>query len=837
MSIQDIDKQKVAELEAFIKAFGYQEQTPVRITALPPEGINLPVIKRTVTRNSLRANSDGSGSNSGGSDDDDIAELIRLNETYGIYLTVNEGGDKDADITRFAACFVESDTKSLPEQHAALDASPLEPSFRAETKKSVHGYWTIEGDCNEQQWRDAQQRLIAHFDGDRAIKNPARLMRLPGFDHLSVDSSGEIQRKRVEITHKSGRRYTIEQIFEAFPQTEREQLPLAAQSNARFTAGLVDRERDKLILREVFKALAFARCDSYADWRDICYGTFNHFGDDSEVFASLEDWSRQSAKFKPGDCRARWNEASQRGINESRIGFGSLIAWAKEDNPAFVEWYENFNGQTRLENHKQRGANGWLLEALSEKLPRTDLGNSRRFVLYIRGNIYHDFNRNKWRSWDGTRWVEGASAIIEAAKEMVRYELPKEAKSIEDEGKRKEFYQHIAKSQSARAIKAMIDLARSESEIQADTSEFDTQPHLINVSNGALDLRTGELRPHRREDFLTKLIPIAYDPHANCPKTDAFLHRIFAGNKNLIAYFWLVLGYILTGETGEHAVFIFYGTGKNGKSVAVNLIFALLGPYGTSIKTEALMAHRFTGASGHNEDIANLRGMRFVAAVETDIGQRFNESQLKQLTGGDLITASRKHEHNITFRPDFKLVIQTNHKPTVEGTDFGFWRRIKLMPFNETILNNEQDAHLIDKLKAELPGVLTRAVQGSIRYYANDGLGTPPEVAEATEEYRAEQDTLGMFIADKCDLGDGPEVTFKDIYDVYTMWCESRKERPKSSKFFAASMRARGFKSKRTKRGNVWQAIGIRPLRTQSGSIASHSHLKLVDSNPQEQAQ
>jgi len=306
---------------------------------------------------------------------------------------------------------------------------------------------------------------------------------------------------------------------------------------------------------------------------------------------------------------------------------------------------------------------------------------------------------------------------MQAAKETARYGMTAEAALIDDIEQRAKVLAHSGKSQSERAIRAMVNLAKSEPEIQADVADFDTQPHLFNVTNGTLDLRTGELLPHSRADMLTRLVPIVFDTHAKAPLFNAFLQRIFAGNQRMIDYIRKAVGYTLTGDVGAKCFFFCHGKGDNGKSVLLNVIHALTGEYGTAVQTESLMQHKNISPSGHNEDIAKLRGARFVSASETDEGQRFSYRTLKHLTGRDTITASRKFEKAVTFTPQFKLWIAGNEKPEINSTDQAMWNRVRYIPFLVTIPKDEQDGCLFDKLKTELPGILAWAVQGAADYY------------------------------------------------------------------------------------------------------------------------
>jgi P4 family phage/plasmid primase-like protien len=787
---------RLSQLEGFFAAFGYGEDAPIRIRALAPKGgQKLPPVTRTITRKSLTQGTTI------------LRDLEALNATHGLYFVVNEGGDNDADVTRFAASFVESDSASISEQHSRLDAAPLLPSIRVETKKSVHAYFLIDGDCTAEEWRDVQRRLIACFDGDRNISNPSRVMRLPFFNHLSVNAgSSEVERKSVVlISFQPERRYTLEQMRDAFPtvKTSPEVSSLftlnAAEANNRFLAGVFDPQREREIARKALESLAPVRCDERDTWRDVGYALHNTFGGDQEGFALYEAWSRQSAKFEEGACAEIWDSAGDRGISDTPITLGTLVLWSKEDSPAFVEWFDALNRKTRITQAEDR----------AEEIKLTDTGNAERLVLRHGRNIRHDYNRRMWLVFNGARWRENAEAdVMELAKDTVRA-LYIEAAQISDAAQRKDAVKHAVRSEATKVLRAMIDNARSKPEIRADAGkDFDTQPHLLNVANGTIDLYTMTLRQHTREDMLTKQVQITYDPHAKAPLFESFLQRIFAGNQRMIAYIQRAIGYTLTGDVGAKCFFFCHGAGDNGKSVLLGIIHALTGEYGTAVQTETLMQHTFTSASGHNEDIAKLRGARFVSASETDEGQRLSHRQLKQLTGRDTITASRKHEKSVTFTPQFKLWIAGNEKPEINSNDQAMWNRIHRIPFDVTIPKNEQDPNLADKLKGELAGILAWAVRGAADYY-REGLHMPPEVRDATKAYRTEQDTVARFIAEDCDTGESFECAAQPLYEDYRKWCAAAGEQYLDVKSFKRAMFANGFKDKRRSRSNVW--LGIKP--------------------------
>jgi len=312
----------------------------------------------------------------------------------------------------------------------------------------------------------------------------------------------------------------------------------------------------------------------------------------------------------------------------------------------------------------------------------------------------------------------------------------------------KAMYSHAKYSNSASGIHNMIALARSESAIWP--VELDANPWLLNIENGILDLRTGELRDHCREDYITKLAPVAFDPAATCPLWEQFLLKIFSGNAALIGYLQRLVGYALTGDTSEHILPFLYGTGANGKSTVCETLLKLLGPdYSMKAAPDLLIAKR---GESHPTDRADLFGKRFVACVETEEGRRLAEALVKELTGGDRVRARRMREDFWEFAPTHHVWLAGNHRPAIVGTDNGIWRRVKLIPFDVVIPDAQQDKKMPAKLAAELPGILNWALTGCLDWQCK-GMQEPEIVRGATREYAAEQDDVGQFLDEHCEMG------------------------------------------------------------------------------------
>jgi putative DNA primase/helicase len=434
----------------------------------------------------------------------------------------------------------------------------------------------------------------------------------------------------------------------------------------------------------------------------------------------------------------------------------------------------------------------------------TDLGNARRLVHRHGRNLRYCWLWRKWLVWDGKRWVkDDTGEVYRLAKETVS-SIYQEAAAAPNDEARKELGKHATRSEAGARIKEMVDLARSDVPVMPD--ELDASPDLLNTESGTIDLRTGELREHRREDLTTKIAPTTYRPDAAAPTWEAFLERVLPG-EDLRAFVQRAVGYSATGDTSEQCMFINHGGGANGKSTFQEAIAAALGDYAMRAPTEMLLAKRSDGVPN---DVARLKGARFVSASETEEGRRLAESRIKDLTGQDTITARFMKAEWFDFAPTHKLWLSTNHKPEIRGTDAAIWRRIRLVPWAVTIPPAEQDKKLPIALRHELAGILAWVVRGCLQW-RREGLQAPDEVRKATGEYRAEMDVLAGFLVECCELDTGHWEYAKDLYECYKRWCDENGERPEPQRKFGGRLGERGFQRDRggSRGAGIWRGVRL----------------------------
>lgn len=399
---------------------------------------------------------------------------------------------------------------------------------------------------------------------------------------------------------------------------------------------------------------------------------------------------------------------------------------------------------------------------------RTDTANARRFVdLYDREILYVP-PWGKWLAWDGARWIDDSGVGVQRRAVQYAMTLWDHIGELSQQLPKDELGRLVAfvrSTNQAPKIASFIRLAQSRTAIVCPVEDLNSDPMLLNCVNGTVDLSTGKMRPHNPADRITQITKVAYDPDAECPKWEETLSLIFDGDAELIRYVQRLLGYSISGSTGEHILPIAYGNGNNGKSTVWNTVAELLGDYASLANEELLLGDK----SNHPTEKAALYQKRFVAISEPDRGSRLKESRVKELTGDRTITARRMHEDFWSFERTHTFWISSNHLPRITGIDEGIWRRVKLIPFIVNLRDKVKPVPDFDKwlVQHEGRGILAWMVRGFLDYRQH-GLIDPKAVTEATGNYRADSDALGDFLheftVDEVDA----EVTAGELFKAYS---------------------------------------------------------------------
>jgi putative DNA primase/helicase len=394
----------------------------------------------------------------------------------------------------------------------------------------------------------------------------------------------------------------------------------------------------------------------------------------------------------------------------------------------------------------------------------------------------------KWYEWKSPVWREDTTLNVY---DLVRTVCREEAAVVPAKER------NVAKQMChGKTVAAVEKLARSDRRHAATKDEFDAWPWLLNTPDGLFDLKQSQFIGAMPEAYSTKMTGAVVDRANGCPRWEAFLDRVFAGDKALIRYIRRVCGYCLTGSTREHALFFLYGTGANGKSVFINTLAGILADYHRAAPVEIFME---SNNDRHPTELAMLMGARLVTAVETEEGRRWAESRVKALTGGDPISARFMRQDFFEFRPQFKLMIAGNHKPALRTVDEAIRRRLNLIPFTVTIPPEERDPGLTDALKAEWPAILDWMTVGcdDWREY---GLMPPPAVLAATEAYLNAEDAVAQWISDCCTRDINAFESDADLFASYVRWANKSGEQPGKRKRFLEKL----------------ETVGVHPAKSQT---------------------
>ncbi len=409
--------------------------------------------------------------------------------------------------------------------------------------------------------------------------------------------------------------------------------------------------------------------------------------------------------------------------------------------------------------------------------PWTDVGNKDRLLRHFGGVLRFDPTRG-WMIWDGKRWtqdVDGGQVTGFAERAARALYLEEEP---EDERLRQAWKSFVKSSNGLAKIRAAVTLAQSDPRVRVYSEVWDSDPWIINCQNGCVNLRTGELGPHDPEKYCTYVAQASYNPEAKAPVWEQCL-ATWQPSGARREYLKRHAGYNLTGDTGEQCALFHFGDGGNGKSVYTNVIEYVMGDYATRVPFAVLTDDKPRGGQA-SPDIARLAGRRLVIGSEIIGGRGFNESLIKDLTGGDVIIARHLHAAPFEFRPSFKLVLYGNHKPTIRNQDEGIWRRLPLVEWGVSIPADQRDPDLLRKLKEEVDGVFAWMVAGCLEWQKG-GLQTPDEVTAASQSYREEQDQIGKFLKELCVLVEGAWTSSKDLRSAYDTWCRENGEKWEAS--------------------------------------------------------
>jgi putative DNA primase/helicase len=699
-----------------------------------------------------------------GVDDALIEELTRANRggwhvCFGVNPRREPGAKGDAGVAQARALFVDCDHVGVDEALARIAAAGLpEPSIVVGSGHGCHCYWLLtEPIADLASWSDLEKDLAARLGSDPKVCNAERVMRLPGTTNHKADP---VPCRLIEC--HSERRYAWADLrmrvpVVMVPSAEAPPGPPAPESIANIDGP--ERYRRYIAFMAKLPPAVSGERGHDATLRAACEIVRHGIPQDGPYPMALMRLFNER-------CTPRWSDAE--------LAHKIRDAYAKSAHEFGVRLVDDGRRAT-LEDRAQL---------------RNDTGNGARFALQHGHNVRYNAHRKQWLFWSGKYWEPVVVQIILELAKRTALGIFDEVKAESDSRIREELSKHANASLRVDKLDAMMRAAQSDLLIRPE--ELDADPNVLNVQNGIVELRTGELRPHNRKAYCTKICNGSYLPGAPVVRFRQFLERTFRSKPGLIPFTQKMLGYTATGKITEQVLFLPYGPGENGKSTLFLAVAHAFGEYAAEAAEHILTARKDTS---HPAELADLEGARLVIVAETKEGERFNTSRLKALTGEEFYKVRGMHENFRRMRLTQKFIVYTNRLPRVSDRSRGFWRRVRILPFMETILPHEKDMELPAKLKAEADGILTWIIAGAVRW-AKEGLGNPPEVEEATEAYKKETDTIGLFVSDLCEdvPKDREGFPFKLIYDTYTQWCRENEEDKESRKAFGIYLQDKGYK-------------------------------------------
>lgn len=688
-----------------------------------------------------------------------------------------------------------------------LVAAPVVPALVTHSGGGLHAFWRVAEplplDSPEAQavavaWL---RRLAQALDADPKCAEVARVLRLPlttNFKYRPARPVSIVSWAPDAVADLPA----LDAWLPALVEPVRPPWPSAPTTpTTADTASVIDRVR--AYLDKTPPAIEGQHGDEHTF--KVCCRITRGFGlSPADAWPLLLEWNAR--------CQPPWSERDLQAKLDSAARYGREPIGARRDTPPArptsghnVHRSER-TAERRAEQHDEPA------RTIGRDFALTDLGNAEHFAHHYGDRVRFDHRRKRWLVWDAPTWRPDADATVQRLAHAAVRRRYTEAGRLEDTDAKKAAAKWAIKSEARDRLSALLTLATTLDPIADSGDAWDADPYLLAAPNGVVDLRTGTLRAGRPEDRLTLRTGVAFDPTAPASRFERFLDEIFDGDGERISWLTRAVGYSLTGATSEQIFFLLHGHGANGKGALTRALSHALGDYGFNLPFSTFEAR----PNGIPNDLAALVGRRFVTASEANDGTRLNEARIKSLTGEDTITARFLHGEFFQFRPVGKLWLQVNHRPVVKDQSHGFWRRVRLIPFDRTF---PIDKGLDAALRAEAAGVLTWAVNGCVRWQA-EGLGdVPAAVRAAVTAYKTDSDPLAAFLAEHTTRIDGASAGATALYQRYCAWAD-RDNVPKSARLsqtaFGRALSERSVTKKHTASGALYLGIALKSAATEA---------------------
>jgi len=662
------------------------------------------------------------------------------NVYFGVHPRRESGKRGDSNVLQFSALIADWDDTSPDDAIARCEQAGLPALNRVVfSGGGTHGYWFLDQPITDAATYRLLIKGIAWAVGsDKCVHNPERLLRVPGFDNVKPDRPG---RPPCRLVRQHDELHAVDQFparaIKPRKTTREKKTPrgrLCDEGQQFMLTGAVIGERRPALFR--------IACDMQARGWTLGQATEAimsrvHLITPALTDDEIADIPRQiesafSKEREPGHEASRAEKAVQAIVLDASAG-------------------DAYSGGTDLLRPSTYG----------------DVGLSRRLAKTIRGRLVYVRERNMWLAFDGKRWLERADHIVVQECKRLHDELWREIVEVPPE-QRMDAVFFVKGTATKRCIESVVSLARSEPGINVSQADFDTHPWLLNVENGVVDLRSGELLPHDPALRLTQLAAVAYDPDARSELWERFMRDVTCGDEQIENFLQQAFGLALTGDVSDEVLICHNGGGCNGKSTALEAVGKMLGDYAAVAPPGLFTARSF---DTHPTEVAALHGKRFVTAIEQEANRALRESLVKSLTGGDTIRTRRMREDFWEMRPTWHIHVAYNRAPRLTGTDDGIRRRLRVVPWAASF-KDRPDLTIKERLtgEAERPGILAWCVEGLRRRLAAGRLESPAAVMVATEEYLDDEDLVGRFIADRCIEGPRHEAEIRSTLASFRAW-------------------------------------------------------------------
>jgi putative DNA primase/helicase len=472
-----------------------------------------------------------------------------------------------------------------------------------------------------------------------------------------------------------------------------------------------------------------------------------------------------------------------------------------------------FNGDKSLAFRSLIERYGQPVQPVSSSLLNelNESSNADLFVSKYRDTVIYSKGLG-WLVWDGKRWQRDDKDTVKQKARIVGDLYKQAIMTNKDYETQKKVLSWSKASLSNKGLESLLAIAQTDDAIRITENELDKDLYLLNLKNGTYDLRNMTFREHQRNDLITKVASVSYDSTAYSSKWLEFQKEICNGDEDLIRFKQVMYGAALSGLDLQ-AFFILYGSGANGKSTELNVIREILGDYSDTTNFDTFTSDRNNAVMS---ELARFKGVRFLSASESNEGEKFNSSIIKIATGGEYLIGKFSHKDTFSYKPHFKMYLATNHKPRIEGTDLGIWRRVKLVPYTVTIPSEKQNSKLTQELLEESQGILNWLIEG-FRMFQDLGYKLPAckVVEDATKQYQSDEDVVLNFIRDMCEIGNDYEVSSKDVYSSFSAWQKIEGQRPMTQTKFGSRLDDLGYKPERKRTGKF--RLGLRLLTSAKG--------------------